>query len=319
MGEQVALGRLGAGDSQAPILPQVLPPGAVPADVAIGQIADLYRVLQAQASRIDRVYGAAIPCDVQVAHNNAVRAYQTAAQSVFNQILAQNPSYKIVQYVYDSSGTLMATVTKPRPVMPTVYSIPGCLDNAPMAGAFAGTLGALPALAWIAIVFVLGVTAVTLTAVVIKNWPGAAIETAKAEIIHVQTQLDCVDRVMSTGKVSRAEATKTCKGIGSEAPQASAGFISTFLIVIGVTAVGYLVYRAVKKGGGEGPSDAIDGAGFAGSRRETGNRMYKGRLITKLHPSGYYEIYTGERFLKFDSLSDVKQWIDESNRMSRRR
>jgi len=272
MNDVVALGRLGAGDSQAPIMPQVLPPGAVPGDVAIEQIANIYRVLQAQAVRIDRTYGAAIPCDVQIAHNNAVRAYQTAAQSVFNQILAQNPNYKIVQYVYDATGMLTATVTKSRPVMPAVYLVPGCLDNAPMAGAFAGsTLGVLPAIAWIVIAIVAGATAIALTAVVIKNWPGAAIETAKAEIIHVQTQLDCVDRMMSERKVSHVDAVKLCRGIGSEAPQASVwASLGTFLLLAGGAAAVYGIYRLVKKGGDAGDDDGKEtetGGSFAGSRR----------------------------------------------------
>lgn len=39
---------------------------------------------------------------------------------------------------------------------------------------------------------------------------------------------------------------------------------------------------------------------------------YKGRLITKLFPSGMYEVYSDkqERFVKFDELDDAKQLID---------
>jgi len=277
MSESVSLGRLGAGDSQAPLMPQVLPPGGVPGDVAIEQITNLYQVLQAQASRIDRIYGAAIPCDIQVRHNNAVRAYMTAAQSVFNQILSQNPNYKIVQYTYDASGTQMGTVTKPRPVMPAVYLVPGCPDNAPM---MAGTLAAAPLLPLalklaakiIIVIVVAGAAVIAAKAIVVQIWPGTAIETVKAEVIHVDTQMNCIDR--ATGKpqnLSLEEAKKLCKPLGEEAPKAAAGFLSTFLIVLGVGTVGYFVYRAVRKArkGDEGPLDSIDGAsaGFAGSRR----------------------------------------------------
>jgi len=39
---------------------------------------------------------------------------------------------------------------------------------------------------------------------------------------------------------------------------------------------------------------------------------YKGKLIKKLHPSGYYEVYSDkeERFLKFDDLDSAKELVD---------
>ena len=39
---------------------------------------------------------------------------------------------------------------------------------------------------------------------------------------------------------------------------------------------------------------------------------YKGVNITKLFPSGYYEIYNGDRFIKFDCLASVKAYINEN-------
>jgi hypothetical protein len=38
---------------------------------------------------------------------------------------------------------------------------------------------------------------------------------------------------------------------------------------------------------------------------------YNGYYITKLFPSGYYQIYLNDRFWKFDDLQNAKDAIDE--------
>lgn len=57
--------------------------------------------------------------------------------------------------------------------------------------------------------------------------------------------------------------------------------------------------------------------GFARNRAK-GIVMYNGKGITKLFPSGYYEIYSDVegRFWKFDSLVDAKAQIDREAKMS---
>ncbi len=39
-------------------------------------------------------------------------------------------------------------------------------------------------------------------------------------------------------------------------------------------------------------------------------KLYRGRAITRLFPSGYWEIYSEGRFVKYDDLSDAKAHID---------
>jgi hypothetical protein len=251
-----ALGRLGAaGDGAegaggqtppAPVVPQILPPGAVPADIGLRQIQELYLGLQMQSVRMDSTYGPNVPCDVQTHHNNAVRAYQAAAQSVFDQILKQNPKFQIVQYLYNADGSLKTTTNKPRPLIPTVYSIPGCAQNAPMFAGYPAPFGALPALAWIIIAIVAGATAVKLTEVVIMNWPTAAIDTARAQAVWVQTKLNCIDRTMKDKNLSRMDATMLCRGETGEAPVSSGNMsLSTFLLLLGLGAVSsFVLYKA---------------------------------------------------------------------------
>ena len=234
----------------SPMLP-TLPPGAVRGDAAIAQITEMYRVLQAQASRIDRVYGAAIPCDVQTHHNEGVKAYQKAAQSVFDQILAQNQKYEIVQYMYNPDGSVMSTTKRNRPLIPAVYNVVGCPSNAPMSGSLHGpTLGqfGIAPLIWIAIAVVIGATTVSLAYVVIKNWPLAAVETAKAQSVWVATQLDCVERMMKDRKLSTGAAVQACKGIVGEAPKASSSW-GLWALVLGVGGLGgYGLARALRRG-----------------------------------------------------------------------
>src|SRR3990167_7456963 len=45
---------------------------------------------------------------------------------------------------------------------------------------------------------------------------------------------------------------------------------------------------------------------------------YKGKLITKLFPSGYYEVYSDiqGRFVKFDDLENAKSLIDSEKKSS---
>lgn len=42
-------------------------------------------------------------------------------------------------------------------------------------------------------------------------------------------------------------------------------------------------------------------------------KLYKGKAISKLFPSGYYEVYSdcAGRFLKFDSVGGAKARIDQ--------
>ncbi len=40
------------------------------------------------------------------------------------------------------------------------------------------------------------------------------------------------------------------------------------------------------------------------------NNEYKGFPITRLFPSGFYEAYIGNRFIKADTLTGLKSYID---------
>ncbi len=44
-------------------------------------------------------------------------------------------------------------------------------------------------------------------------------------------------------------------------------------------------------------------------------KIYKGKMIETLYPSGMYEIYSSvdSRFLKFDSLEEAEARIDSDN------
>ena len=40
-------------------------------------------------------------------------------------------------------------------------------------------------------------------------------------------------------------------------------------------------------------------------------RHYKGHFITRLFPSGYYEAYIGDHFIKADTLQGIKAEIND--------
>lgn len=191
----------GQGGTSPPLtLPQ---PGQIAATTAVDEISRMYRALVIAAARLERTYGflslgARMPCTKVNLYNNAVRNYVLAAQSVFSQITARDPSYNIVQTVYDAQGKVIATRTGITPLMPPTIQQANC-NRAPMLTA-SGQLGDFGEPVSLTGVLVILIVAAAASFVFIKvadmliNRPTTQLEAAQANLDRLTALQTCAER-----------------------------------------------------------------------------------------------------------------------------
>ena len=241
---------------------QALPAGSLPADQALDKITELYRSLQAQAQRIQDLYGNKIPCSVQSHHNAAAGDYYRAAQNVFAQLESANPQLQILQQFYDGQGNIVGEKLGGRPIMPTTFASANCPNTQPTFNGL-GLAPLAPLVVKVVIWLIVAGAVVAAVNQIVTHWPGTDVDAAEGHKIWVNTRLDCVKRYRDEQGLSLEAAEKKCAEVaGEKAPRGSGMSISTVALILGGTAiVGFFLYKIFKKPEkDDGESVELDGA-----------------------------------------------------------
>jgi hypothetical protein len=248
----------------------VLAPDQVRADLALNDLANTYHNLQVLFGKIRVAYkGNVIPCPVRQKYMDAVNAYLSAGQQIFDQLSSRG--YTPQQQLLDSNGNATKTVTISTPVRPGDFTMSDCGTLSGYLGR-AGSrtnFGQLPQIIAIAeivgpyairIIMFLGTVAIAAQAlqnVFIKKPNADAVKMTAASEAWINAYLKCTE----TGQTSA-----TCKGIATTAaPPPQLGMstmewigIGALLLGVGVT-VGILVF---KRYGGPGEHHEPATAGY---------------------------------------------------------
>lgn len=252
-----AEGASGTADPTADTPPR---PGMITAAAAVQEISNHYHQLVKLYLRIEQRYGVqglggSYPCDVVNTYNAAVRAYVQAAQSVFQQILARDPSAQIVQTLYAPDGARVTTYTGAQPLLPPTLTQPGCAQPPMLLST--GALAAAPLAPVIirAAMLVIGIAVSATAAVGLYNmWlnrPESLLAQVEAHTTRLEAKLSCQDRriaqLRATGQnVNMAEVDAYCEqGVGPAPPPPQPRGSSTPWLWIGVGAVGLIGVFAV--------------------------------------------------------------------------
>jgi hypothetical protein len=202
--EKSGAGGAGGGSSGAEGAGGTSPlPGQIRANVALDEITRMYRDLVDIATKMERTYGLIglgnrMPCKQVNLYNDAVRNYWMAAQSVFQQIAAQNPDYNIVQTTYDKRGQQVMSKAGTIPLMPPTIQQADC-NRAPMLldSGQLGNLGEVFTLGGILVITIIaaatGLVAIKITDMII-NRPVNTLDAAEVNMERLRAKQTCTER-----------------------------------------------------------------------------------------------------------------------------